>query len=159
MRIAILFHSKTGTTRKFAEIIAARLAKKNHTAEIIELATDVPVKTNSSRQKPDFRVTNLPDCAAFDAVLVGGPVWGLAVSPVVAVCLQGLKLHGKKFIPFVTMGFPLPGMGGKQAMAFMSKAAAAAGARVLPGKIVPKMFHRPAELMAKAAAEIAEQLA
>jgi flavodoxin len=159
MRIAVLFHSKTGTTRKFADIIAARLREKMHTVDVIEAVTDVPVKTGPSRQETNFRVTNLPDCAAYDAILVGGPVWGFAASPVVAVCLQGLKLQGKKFIPFVTMGFPLPGMGGKQAMAFMSRVAAAAGAQVLPGKIVPKMFHRPAELMEKAAAEIAEQLA
>jgi hypothetical protein len=61
-------------------------------------------------------------------------------------------LNGKKALPFVTMGFPLKGMGGKAAIKHMSKLLADKGAQVLPGIIVSRMFHN-FELQLKQAAE------
>jgi hypothetical protein len=74
------------------------------------------------------------------------------------VIVAGLKalphISGKKILPFVTMGFPLPGMGGSQAIALMSKVAIGAGATVLPGTVVPKLFHNFKQMMERAASEI-----
>lgn len=50
-------------------------------------------------------------------------------------------------------------MGGRQAIAGMSRALREAGATVLPGSIIPKMFHNPARLMETAAAAIAASFA
>ncbi len=159
MKIGIIVHSGTGTTLKFGEIIAAKLRKKGHKADIIRLATDIPVNGGSVRQASKFKITNIPDCSRFDAVLAGGPVWAFSASPVIVDCLKGLKnLSGKKLLPFATMGFPLPGMGGKQALALMSKTAAGAGAKVLPGAVACKLFHNIEGEMAKAAAEIAARV-
>jgi flavodoxin len=159
MNIGIIIHSKTGTTMKFADIIAMKLRKKAHTVDIIRLETNGPVQPSSARQTPQFTITNIPDCSRFDVLLVGGPVWAFTASPVIAVCLKALRnLSGKKVIPFVTMGFPLSGMGGSQAIALMNKMAGQAGAKVLPGKIIPKMFHNYQGLMETAAEEISAQV-
>ena len=45
-------------------------------------------------------------------------------------------------------------MGGKQAIALLSKTLAGKGANVLPGKIVPGLFHDREKLMEKAASDI-----
>ncbi len=55
--------------------------------------------------------------------------------------------------------FPLPGMGGRQAIAQMSGALTASGALVLPGAIVMKLFHNPGKLMDEAAARIPSMFA
>ena len=140
---------------KFAEIIAGKLRQKGNIVEIIRLETDGPVQ-GSVRQAPAFTITNLPEIGRFEVLLTGGPVWAFSASPVIVECLKKLRnLSGKKVIPFVTMGFPLPGMGGVQGIALMSSIAAKAGAEVLPGKIIPKMFHNYRAMMEQAAGEIA----
>lgn len=159
MKIGIIVHSKSGTTLKFAEIITGKLCQKGHDVDIVKLETDGPVQPGSVRQAPKFAITNLPDCARFDVILPGGPVWAFNASPVISVCLQSLRnLSGKIVIPFVTMGFPFPGMGGSQAVALMSRIAKQAGAKVLPGKIIPKMFHNYEKLMEQAAEKIAAEV-
>lgn len=153
MQIGVIIHSKTGTTLKFAELIASKLTEGNHSVDLVELKTAEPVSAGSAKQKNSIRIVNLPDCAKYEALLLGGPVWGFAASPVIIDCIEILQgIAGKKILPFVTMGFPLPGMGGKQAVKSMSNAAAKAGAIVLPGLIITKMFHDYYTDMEKAAA-------
>lgn len=48
----------------------------------------------------------------------------------------------------------MAGNGGKQAVALLDKELTAAGAIVLPGVIIPKMFHNYQKLMAEAAQNI-----
>ncbi|PKM90963.1 MAG: hypothetical protein CVU87_00135 [Firmicutes bacterium HGW-Firmicutes-12] len=157
MNIGITVHSQTGTTLKFAKIIEKELLKRGHTAEIIELKTDVPVNSGSVRNSKKFSILNIPDCADYDAVLFGGPVWAFSASPVLIACMKELKgLTHKKVIPFVTMGFTFSGLGGSQAIKLMSSMATNSGARVLPGKIVGKLFRNSTLLMEKSAVEIAD---
>lgn len=59
-------------------------------------------------------------------------------------------LQKKKVLPFVTMGFPFAGMGGKAAIKHMSKAIAEKNGNALPGIIIPKMFRKFDLLMEKA---------
>lgn len=159
MKILILVHSQTGTTRRMGEQLMARLQQKGNEVDLIPLETDSPVKPASVRQAPTFSITNLPDSTKYDVILAGGPVWAFSASPVIAAGIKGLgNLKGKKFLPFVTMVFFHPAMGGKQAIAFMSQTAAAVGATVLPGQIVPKMFRNVKALTEKAVAEIVEEL-
>lgn len=159
MKIAILVHSKTGTTRRFADRIAERLRDDGHTIKLTHLETDVPVTSPTAGQKKKFAVTNLPDCDDSEAILVGGPVWGFAPSPVILQATRELgSLSGKRVLPFVTMGFPLRFMGGTQAIGLLSSTARQAGAEVLPGVIAPKMFHDQGREMDEGAKSIAAQL-
>lgn len=155
MKIGIIFHSKTGTTLGFAHLIGGTLREEGHQVELVDLQTDAPVNFGSVRSTPPFKVTNLPDGSSYDALLVGGPVWAFSASPVIYAAVKELKnIKSKKVLSFVTMGLPLPGMGGKQAIALLDKELTAAGAIVLPGVIIPKMFHNFQKLMAEAAQKI-----
>lgn len=154
MKIGIVVHSQSGSTLKFGERIAEGLRKNGHSAEVVQLQCG-PVEPRAA----NVPIGNIPDGSKFDILLFGGPVLGFAASPAIMGCIQSLKgLSGKKVLPFVTMGFPLPSMGGKQAIAQMSGALRSAGADVLPGIIIPKMFHNKARMMEDKATEIAALL-
>ena len=151
MNIGIIIHSQTGSTLNFGNLSASKLRESGHTVEVIELKTDGPVKPRAAQ----VVITNMPDCQQFDALLVGGPVWAFAASPVILACIKTLQgISGKKVLPFVTMGSPFPFMGGTQAIAQMSSALTSAGATVLPGTIIPKLFRNATRLMDTAAAAI-----
>jgi len=142
MKIVIIVHSQSGTTLQFAEQISAKLKEKKHDVELTHLQTDPVIKSGSVRKTAPFKFTNLPDIKDYELILLGGPVWAFSASPIAITALEKLgNLSEKKFLPFVTMGFPFPGMGGKKAIAMMSNKAKEAGANVLPGKIIPKLFH------------------
>jgi flavorubredoxin len=151
MNIGIIIHSKTGFTLGFGQRIASKLREQGHTVDVITLKTDGPVQPRST----DVVINNIPDCQPFDALLVGGPVWAFAASPVILACIKALRgISGKKILPFVTMGSPFPFMGGTQAIAQISSALTSAGATVLPGTIIPKLFRNVTQLMDTAASAI-----
>jgi flavorubredoxin len=151
MNIGIIIHSKTGSTLGFGQQIASKLRERGHTVEVIELKTDGPVQPRAT----NVVITNIPDCQPFDALLVGAPVWAFAASPVIIACIKALQgIAGKKVLPFVTMGSPFPFMGGTQAITQMSSALTSAGATVLPGTIIPKLFRNTTQLMDTAASAI-----
>ena len=156
MDIAIIVHSKTGTTRKFADRIADRLKKDGNSITVIQIETDVPIESGSVRSCKKFTITNLPDIKEYDALLVGGPVWGFSASPVIVACINALgDFEGKKVFPFVTQGFPFKFLGGKQAIGLMSRSAAEKKATVLPGAVISKLFHDIEKNMDRAADSIA----
>ena len=151
MKIGIIYHSMSGQTKKLAQLMQTGLTNQGHEISLIELQTDVPQKGGSIRQQPNFTVTNLPDVTAFDALCIGGPVWAFGPSTVTyKAILQMPALNGKKVLPFCTMGFPLKGMGGNGCIKHCSVALKEKGATVLPGIIVPKMFHNFNALLAQA---------
>lgn len=159
MKIIIIVHSKTGTTRKFADLIADRLKEDGHSIKLVQIETDVPIKSGTVRRCKKFVITNLPDVTEYDTLLLGGPVWGFSASPVIIACINALgDLNGKKVLPFITGGFPFKFMGGKQAIALMSRNAADKKATVLPGAIVLKLFHDVDGDMNKAAGAISSVL-
>ncbi len=141
MNICMMVHSLTGNTMKLAETLADALTKTGHKVTVIQLQTDVPLKYGSIRQKPRFEITNLPSVAEYDAVCAGGPVWGFGPSPVIFQAIRQLdKPEGKMFLPFTTMGFPFACLGGNNTLKIMGREAAARGAKVLPGIVIPRMF-------------------
>jgi hypothetical protein len=131
----------SGQTAKLAKHLEAKLTQAGHEVKSFQVQTDKEIKGGSIRQPLNFTVTNLPDVQEFDVVCLGGPVWAFGPSTVAyKAILQMPELKGKKALPFVTMGFPLPGMGGKGAIKHMSFALKQKGADVLPGLIVPRRF-------------------
>lgn len=154
MKIGIIIHSKTGTTLCLGKLIANRLEERGHEVKLLELKTNIPVKSGSVRSAPHFQIVHQPDGKDFDALVIGGPVWAFSASPVIIKAVKGLKhVKGKKILPITTMGFALRGMGGTQAIKLLSKELASSGAVVLPGIIIPKMFHNLNRIMIKAAEE------
>ncbi len=159
MKIGIIVHSQTGTTRKFADKIAGRLKADGHLIDLTQIETDVPIKSRSARLPQKFAITNLPDITEYDTVLLGGPVWGFSASIGALECIKAFgELKEKQFLPFVTMGFPFKFMGGKQAITLMSRKAADKNATILPGFVVSKLFHDFERDMDEAAVVIASLL-
>lgn len=159
MKTAIIVHSQSGTTLEFAEHIAAQLKEKKHPVDLIHLQTNPEIKSGSVRQTAPFKITNLPDVRDYDLILLGGPVWAFSASPIAIAALERLgDLSGKKILPFVTMGFPHPALGGRKAIAMMSDKARELGATALPGKIIPKLFHDFKSLFRIEAEDIAKNI-
>ncbi len=153
MKIAIIVHSKTGNTLKFAEKIKEKLTAAGHEVDLTHLQTATPVDGKSIRQKNGISFTSLPDVSSADAVLFGGPVWGFNPSPVILQAMLALahQMKGKLMLPFLTMGFPFAWMGGKGSLNRMRRTAGTMGARVLNGAIVTgqrKGFDERLELQA-----------
>ncbi len=143
-------HSQTGTTLRFAKIIAERLQSAGHETTLTELKTDIPVAQPVKKPWP-FRLSNLGDYSNFDAILLGGPVWAFGPSPVVMATLEEVPLQGKLFVPFVTMALPLTAFGGRRAIHLMRAAAAAKGAHTLDGFVAPMLLRRQGVIMERAA--------
>lgn len=158
MKIGIIYHTQSGTTRKLAQHLQSALIKQGHEITMTELKTDVEQKGGSIRQELKFNVTNLPDVTGFDALCIGGPVWAFGPSTVAYKAIQQLPaLNGKKVLPFCTMGFPLKGLGGNGCLRHFSSLLKEKGAEVLPGVITCKMFHNLDQEIEKAVRQSLEQ--
>ncbi len=159
MKAAIIVHSQSGTTLEFAEHIAAQLKEKKHAVDLVHLQTEPEIKSGSVRRTVPFKITNLPKVKDYELILLGGPVWAFSASPVAVAALEKLgDLSGKKILPFVTMGFFHPSLGGRRAIAMMGNKARELGATVLPGKIIPKLFHDFKHLFKIEAEDIAKKI-
>ncbi len=156
MKTAIVVFSKTGITKSLAERAADALRAKGHDVDLFLLKTDPPMEGDKAPQK--FEIVNAPDLTAYEAVLVGGPVWAFSPNPVTKRYMESVMLSGKKFMPFTTMGFPLRCLGGNRTLRVMSRLARKAGADVIKGIAVPKMLRDHEKLMAEAVDFIADNL-
>ncbi len=142
MKIAIIVHSQSGNTRKFADSLFDKLSSSGHNVNLTQLETATPVKGGSVRQKMDISFTNLPNIQDADLILFGGPVWAFGPSPVIIAAIEQLgSLKSKKVVNFATMGFPLKGMGGKAALAWMNRCVGTQGAKVLYSTVCCQMLH------------------
>ena len=113
MNIGIIVHSQTGHTYSVAEKLKKKLLTAGHFANIEKVISIGAVKPGDK----NVRLEKLPDIGGYDALIFGAPVMGFSLSPVMSVYLPQLQsLDGKKVAGFVTMFFPFPWMGGKNAI-------------------------------------------
>ncbi|HNX38072.1 MAG TPA: hypothetical protein PL124_00820 [Candidatus Cloacimonadota bacterium] len=155
MKVMIMYHSQTGHTKAFAEKIAAHLNKNGASAVLHELET-VDQIPNGTLPKPEtLRLKELPALDDFDALCIGSPIWAFRCAPLAIKAMQDLKsLRGKKFLPFVTMGFPLAFLGGSGAIKTLSQIAVNHGAIPMKGSIITYMLSKPEAMMDKEAERI-----
>jgi flavodoxin len=151
MNIAIVIHTSSGHTLKFAQAIRDKLVSLGHEVDLTGLRTVGTVNTGIiPLVRVNFSIKNPPELEEFDTVLVGGPVWGFKASPVIMRYLiedvQNLK--GKRALSFVTMG----GAGGGRALRMMNGELEAAGAEVLEGEALKSVF-MPGDLKLSAPVE------
>jgi flavodoxin len=132
MKAGVFVHSQTGMTKAFAEMAAKAIVAKGHQAEVVVLEPDGEVQPHQK----GVRLKAVPHVGGYDVLLIGGPIWAFAMSPVALAFAQGLKdLGGRRVLPFATMASPFRFMGGLQGIRELSKAAGSAGATVLPGVV------------------------
>jgi NAD(P)H dehydrogenase (quinone) len=159
MHIGIVIHSQSGHTATVAKAIAEKFREAGHEVDIKLLLTTGMPRPGSRR----FTICNAPDeedMAQWEAILVGGPVWGLKASPVIIEFLTWLKkLDGKKALSFVTHGLPWPALGAHQAISAMNEDLNASGGTVMPGEILHYFFGVKKEKLNAAAERIVKNIA
>lgn len=155
MNIAIMIYSKTGTTLKLATVIKEKLAQLKHDIQILDLKPKGEINPHDM----SFELAELPDLSKYDVIIAGTPVWAFAPAPVILKAISlSTNLAGKIFIPFVTMSFPLPGMGGTRSLRIISEAAKKQGAKVKSGAIACRMLHNLDLQIEKAAQKVVNTL-
>jgi len=133
MNIGIIVHSNTGNTHFVAEKIREELLAAGHMVSLEHV-------TAENDREPDYskvQLTEIPDINAYDVLIFGAPVRGMAISPVIKAYLsQILTFQGKGVECFVTQYFPYSWMGGNWAVKQMAKICESKGARILGTGIV-----------------------
>jgi flavodoxin len=159
MKILVVFHSKTGNTRKFATMIADRLAAEGHHVDSHELETVEPLNPKEPPTTMNFELRNAPNPQDYDVVIAGSPVWAFRSAPLILkYIMEASTLKGVKLLPIYTMGFPLKGMGGTGAVNQLLKIALPKGAIPLKASIITYMLSKPDLQMERETARISELL-
>lgn len=133
MKTGIIIYSRTGHTQLVAEKIKDALITQGGTV-VIEHVTAANDGANS---REAIQLQDIPDISDYDVILIGSPVHGFSIAPVMKSYLQQLpSIDGKKVGCFVTQHFPKPWMGGKRTVAQMCQLCHDKGAEVSGTSIV-----------------------
>ena len=134
MRVAIVFHSLSGNTRRVAELLAERLAGTVDT-DMVEVRDRHQYSTLTAyafgapralRGEAAEVEPGAIDVGAYDVVVVGSPVWAFAPTPAANGAVAALRgIDGKEAVVFVTSGG-----GPGSAAGLLGAALEARGARV-----------------------------
>jgi menaquinone-dependent protoporphyrinogen IX oxidase len=130
MNIGLLIHSLTGNTLSVAEQVREKLLKAGHTVELRKLE---PVGGENTKEIDINRIffQPEPEVSGFDYVIIGAPVRGFSISPVLASYLSRVpSLKGLKVELFVTQAFPYSWMGANNAIKQMRIACEKKGASI-----------------------------
>lgn len=152
MKIGIIVHSVTNYTLRFAESIKAALERNGSSIELTHIKTDIPIEGGIAGNMPEYTILNLPDCSKYDIILFGGPVWAFSANPVILRCIEESNIENKYIIPFVTMAFPFPFLGGGNAIRMMRRSILKKRGMALKGSVLCRMG-RVFDRTAKAKAE------
>ena len=136
MKIGLFVHSYTGNTLSVADQLSKKLQTDGHTVELKRLE---PVG-GENKNEIDINKINFhpePEISGYDLVIIGAPVRGFSISPVLAAYLNKLpSMKGLKVDLFVTQAFPYSWMGGNNAIKQMKVTCEKKGAIVLNTSIV-----------------------
>ncbi len=117
MKILIVYYSLSKITKKIVEILKDRLTE-NFFVDIFEIVTDPPLTVKTLTK--NFEIVSTPSLDNYDFIFVGGPVWAFGLNYPILKYLENMKnIQNKKFLLFVTMGFPFKFMGGERALKIM----------------------------------------
>jgi flavorubredoxin len=155
MKVGIIVHSQSGHTAIFGKSIAEYLRQNGIEAEVGLLRVSGTLRPGSK----DITIRSLPEIKEYDTILLGGPVWGMNVSPVIPAYLNSLdSLKGRKTLPFVTYALPWKALGANQALKKMKRYLEILHADVLEGEALHYFFKSDAVKMQAAAKRILERI-
>jgi len=110
MKICIIYHSETGTTRHVAQHLASACTDVR-LIEVYDRADYVPLTRFMSWCKKAQGEETTPiepasiDVAGYDLVVLGSPVWAFKPTPVIHAAIQALKgCEGKPVIGYFCHG-------------------------------------------------------
>lgn len=133
MKIGIIVHSHTGNTLSVGKRLQEVLTSSGHIA-IIE---QVKAMNEDPNSRESIKLKSIPAIDQYEAIIVGAPVRGFSLSPVMKLYLEQLPLlQGKRIACFITEYFPKPWMGGNRALRQMEGAIVSKGGKVSDKGIV-----------------------
>ena len=113
-KVLVAYFSASGVTKKAAEQVAAAVGadlyeivpKERYSAADLDYMNS---KSRSSREMndPDARpelAGEIPDLSAYDAVILGYPIWWGVAPRIVQTFVEGCNLNGKTLVAFCTSG-------------------------------------------------------
>lgn len=113
MNIGLVIHSKTGNTLSVAEKLKSVLLSLGHEVTLMKLH---PLNPDVSKAA-EVQLETLPVVKPFDALILGAPVWGFQLSPVMQYYLKNTVFKpGAQVSVFVTQYFPFAFLGGNNAI-------------------------------------------
>jgi len=113
MRIALVVHSKTGNSRSVADKVNVALSNLGHEVTIFSLS---PLNPDVSKVS-DVKLSSMPEVKGFDALILGAPVWGFTLSPVMQYYIANTVFPPSMAVyVFVTQYFPFAFLGGNNAI-------------------------------------------
>ncbi|MBN1798582.1 MAG: flavodoxin family protein [Spirochaetales bacterium] len=127
MNIGIIIFSHTGNTNSVALKLKDRLQAAGHSVKLERITVNADYKPGSD----SFQLKTKPEVNAYDALILGAPVWAFSLATVMKSYLMQIEsLKNKKVACYVTHFFPYNWMGGKGAVGRMIKICKAKGAAV-----------------------------
>mgnify|MGYP001419197335 CR=1 FL=1 len=114
MKIAIVFYSFSGNTRKACKFLKGQLSA-SHEVELLELMLKEPERSFFRQGKAAFlqhtpELVNHCDVSKYDFVVLASPVWAFTFAPALRTFLKVAGgLENKKTAVFVTCGSAFPG--------------------------------------------------
>lgn len=112
-KVAVVYFSATGTTKKVAELIKDEtnadifeiIPKQKYTSEDLNYGdknTRATKEQNDENARPE--IENSIDLSNYDVVFLGYPIWWGNVPKIVLSFMDNTNLDGKTVIPFCTSG-------------------------------------------------------
>ena len=133
MNIGMIIYSQTGNTYSVATKLEERLAAAGHSVNLERLQIVGEYKPGTE----DVQFETLPDAGQYDALVLGAPVQGFSLAPVMNSYLQQIaSLQNKQVVCLVTQYFPYPWLGGNRAVRQMKRICESKGATVWGSGIV-----------------------
>lgn len=133
MKIGMIIYSKTGNTNLVAKKIKEKFEAIGHNVSLEQLVTFQDEETDINK----IKLENMPKVDDYDLLILGAPVRGFSLAPVMkAYLMRGSNLDEKKIGVYVTQYFPFKPMGGNQAITQFKVACEAKGGKVLKTGII-----------------------
>ncbi len=108
MKVGIVYYSRTGNTKRAAEIFEEKLKEKKINVDLIEIESVkrpsyLKASISAVRQK-DLPIKNTDyNLNKYDVLLVGSPVWAGKPTPFIKTFFnKALNIKGKKSAVFIT---------------------------------------------------------
>lgn len=113
MKIGIIVHSKTGNTNFVAQQLKDELTSRGHKVNL----KMVTALNDDQMLAAKVELKDIPSIAGYDMIILGAPVRGFSLSPVMMAYVSQIKTLKKiNIFTFVTEFLPFKKMGGSNAI-------------------------------------------
>lgn len=110
MKTGIIVYSKTGNTFYVGQRVRESLEKLGQKVVLERIGI------SGSEESGKFELLNIPDVSEYDTLILGSPVHGFSLCPVMVKYVSEMVAKDKKVVCFVTQFFAFSWLGGNRAV-------------------------------------------